>query len=125
MAAAPCDEISSCSLLAGRSSPTGSGATIVAHRTDGEADPAELYRLYSFRAGIEHCDKPAKHELGWADFQVGAERAIVRHWHVVLLAFTASLLTGTATTGDSSATVAPSPPGVPAAAPLTAPPRGR
>jgi hypothetical protein len=36
---------------------------------------------------IEHY-KPAKHELGWADFQVRSEKAIVRHWQLVMLAFT-------------------------------------
>ena len=69
-----------------------------------EADVAEVYRLYSLRDWIEHFYKPAKHELGWADFQVRSERAIVRHWQLVMLAFTASLLTGTATTTDTSAT---------------------
>jgi SRSO17 transposase len=59
-----------------------------------EADPAQVYRLYSLRDWIEHYYKPAKHELGWADFQVRPERAIVRHWHLVMLAFTFSLLAG-------------------------------
>jgi SRSO17 transposase len=63
--------------------------------TCAEADPAEVYRLYSLRDWIEHYYKPAKHELGWADFQVRPERAIVRHWHLVMLAFTFSLLAGT------------------------------
>jgi SRSO17 transposase len=60
-----------------------------------EADPAEVYRLYSLRDWIEHYYKPAKHELGWADFQVRSEHAIVRHWQLVMLAFTFSLLAGT------------------------------
>lgn len=34
----------------------------------------------------EHSYEPVKHELGWADFQVRAERAIVRHWQLVMLA---------------------------------------
>jgi hypothetical protein len=38
--------------------------------------------------------KPVKHELGWADDQMRPERAIVRHWQLVLLAFTFSLLVG-------------------------------
>ena len=62
--------------------------------TCAEADAAEVYRLYSLRDWIEHYYKPAKHELGWADFQVRPERAIVRHWHLVMLAFTFSLLAG-------------------------------
>lgn len=59
-----------------------------------DADPAEVYRLYSLRDWIEHYYKPAKHELGWADYQVRTERAIVRHWQLVMLAFTFSLLAG-------------------------------
>ncbi|MBV9023335.1 MAG: transposase, partial [Streptomycetaceae bacterium] len=57
-----------------------------------EADAAEVYRIYRMRDWIEHYYKPAKHELGWADFQVRSEKAIVRHWQLVMLAFTFSLL---------------------------------
>ena len=57
-----------------------------------EADTAEVYRIYRLRDWIEHYYKPAKHELGWADFQVRSEKAIVRHWQLVMLAFTFSLL---------------------------------
>ncbi|MEX5713856.1 IS701 family transposase [Parafrankia sp. FMc6] len=57
-----------------------------------EADAAEVYRIYRLRDWIEHYYKPAKHELGWADFQVRSEQAIVRHWQLVMLAFTFSLL---------------------------------
>ena len=32
--------------------------------------------------------------MGWADYQVRPERAIVRHWQLVMLAFTFSLLVG-------------------------------
>jgi hypothetical protein len=62
--------------------------------TGAEADPAEVHRLYSLRDWIGQYDEPAKHELGWADCQVRPERAIVRHWHLVMLAFTFSLLAG-------------------------------
>jgi len=51
----------------------------------------EIYRL---RDWIEHFYKPVKHELGWADYQLRPERAIVRHWQLVLLAYTFSLLVG-------------------------------
>jgi SRSO17 transposase len=61
-----------------------------------EANPAEVYELYRLRDWIEHHYKPAKHELGWADFQVRSERAIVRHWLLIMLAFTFSLLVGAA-----------------------------
>ena len=57
-----------------------------------EADAAEIYRIYRLRDWIEHYYKPVKHELGWADFQVRSEKAIVRHWQLVMLAFTLSLL---------------------------------
>lgn len=59
-----------------------------------EASPEQVYELYRLRDWIEHYYKPAKHELGWADYQVRPERAIVRHWHLVMLAFTFSLLVG-------------------------------
>jgi DDE superfamily endonuclease len=59
-----------------------------------EATPAAVYELYRLRDWIEHYYKPAKHELGWADFQVRPEQAIVRHWQLVMLAFTVSLLAG-------------------------------
>ena len=52
---------------------------------------SEISRL---RDWIEQYDKPAKHELGWADYQMRPERASVRHWHLVMLAFTFRLLVG-------------------------------
>jgi hypothetical protein len=58
-----------------------------------EADAAEVYRICRLRDWIEHSCKPTRHELGWADFQVRSEKAIVRHWQLVMLAFTFSLLT--------------------------------
>lgn len=55
---------------------------------------APVYEIYRLRDWIEHFYKPVKHELGWADYQVRSERAIVRHWQLVLLAYTFSLLVG-------------------------------
>ena len=73
-----------------------------------EADTAEVYRIYRLRDWTGHYYKPARHELGWADFQVRSEQAVVRHWQLVMLAFTFSLLTtaspgqaGEAPPGDS------------------------
>jgi hypothetical protein len=60
----------------------------------GEASAEQVYELYRLRDWIEHFDKPAKHELGWADYQMRPERAMVRHWQLVMLAFTFSLLVG-------------------------------
>jgi hypothetical protein len=59
---------------------------------EAEGDPAEVSHRYCWRDWIEHSYKPAKHELGWADFQGRPERAIVRHGQRVMLAFTFSLL---------------------------------
>ena len=57
-----------------------------------ETGTAEVYGLYRRHDWIGQSYKPAKHELGWADFQVRPERAIVCHWQLVMLAFTFSLL---------------------------------
>jgi len=54
----------------------------------------QVYEIYRLRDWIEHYYKPVKHELGWADYQMRPERAIVRHWHLVMLAYTFSLLVG-------------------------------
>jgi SRSO17 transposase len=59
-----------------------------------EASPEVVSQWYRLRDWIEHYDKPAKRELGWADYQLRPERAIVRHWHLVMLAYTFSLLVG-------------------------------
>ena len=59
-----------------------------------EVSAEQVYELYRLRDWIEHFYKPVKHELGWADYQVRPERAIVRHWHLVMLAYTFSLLIG-------------------------------
>jgi SRSO17 transposase len=54
----------------------------------------QVYEIYRLRDWIEHYYKPVKHELGWADEQMRPERAIVRHWQLVMLAYTFSLLVG-------------------------------
>ena len=53
-----------------------------------EATTEQVSELSRLRDWIEHSSKPAKHELGWADYQMRPEQAIVRHWHLVMLAFT-------------------------------------
>jgi hypothetical protein len=70
----------------------------------GEARPEPVYALYRLREWIEHCYKPAKHALGWADYQLRPERAIVRHWQLVLLAYTFSRLVGAIPTAPTPAT---------------------
>ena len=74
-----------------------------------EVSAEQVYALYRLREWIEHFYKPAKHELGWADYQVRPERAIVRHWQLVLLAYTFSLLVGALpTTAPASTATDPS-----------------
>ena len=51
------------------------------------ADLAEVVRLYGLRQWVEQGYKQVKRELGWADFQVRADRAIRRHWALVCCAF--------------------------------------
>ena len=42
---------------------------------------------YGLRNWVEQGYKQVKGELGWADFQVRADRAIRRHWTLVCCAF--------------------------------------
>ena len=51
------------------------------------ADLAEVVRLYGLRNWVEQSYKQAKHELGWADFQVRGDLGIRRHWELVCCAF--------------------------------------
>ena len=59
-----------------------------------EVSAEQVYEIYRLRDWIEHYYKPVKHDLGWTDYQMRPERAIVRHWHLVMLAYTFSLLVG-------------------------------
>src|SRR3954453_12659511 len=52
------------------------------------ADLTEVVRLYGLRRWVEQGYKQVKGEFGWADFQVRADAAIQRHWHLVCCAFT-------------------------------------
>jgi hypothetical protein len=51
------------------------------------ADLAEIVRLYGLRQWVEQGYRQMKGALGWADFQVRADRAIRRHWQLVCCAF--------------------------------------
>jgi hypothetical protein len=73
-----------------------------------EASPAAVYELYRLRGWIEHYYEPTKHELGWVDYQVRPERAIVRHWQLVMLAYTFSLLVGALPSSKAAASAPPS-----------------
>ena len=68
-----------------------------------EVSAEQVYEIYRLRDWIEHYYKPVKHELGWADYQVRPERAIVRHWQLVMLAYTFSLLVGALPEGAQGA----------------------
>lgn len=57
------------------------------HPTLPAADLAEVVRLYGVRQWVEQGYKQVKQELGWADFQVRADRAIRRHWELICCAF--------------------------------------
>jgi hypothetical protein len=56
--------------------------------------PSRSTRSTACATGPAHYSQLVKHELGWADEQMRPERAIVRHWQLVLLAYTFSLLVG-------------------------------
>jgi hypothetical protein len=68
-----------------------------------EVSAEQVYEIYRLRDWIEHFYQPVKHELGWADEQMRPERAIVRHWQLVLLAYTFSLLVGALPQGAATA----------------------
>jgi hypothetical protein len=53
-----------------------------------DASTEQVYEISRLGDWIDHFYQPAKHELGWADYQMRPEQAIVRHWHLVMLAFT-------------------------------------
>jgi hypothetical protein len=65
---------------------------MAANLTLAGADAAGACRICRLRDRAGHSCKPATHELGWADFQVRSEQAIVRHWQLVMPAFTFSPL---------------------------------
>jgi SRSO17 transposase len=52
-----------------------------------EADLCEVVRIYGLRQWVEQSFRQIKGELGFADFQVRSDRAIRRHWELVLCAF--------------------------------------
>ena len=56
-----------------------------ASRRAQQADLADIVRLYGLRNWVEQGYKQVKGELGWADFQVRTDRAIRRHWTLVVL----------------------------------------
>jgi hypothetical protein len=84
-----------------------------------QAQLAEIVDAYGLRNWVEQGYKQVKDELGWADFQVRADRAIRRHWTLVCCAFSFCWHAGQAQA------VAPSPgPAPPAAAAASPAARG-
>jgi hypothetical protein len=63
------------------------GSTRAAEWPAPPADLEEIVRLYGLRNWVEQSYKQAKHQLGWADFQVRKDPAIRRHWEMVCCAF--------------------------------------
>ena len=53
----------------------------------GDADLAEVVRLYGLRMWVEQSYKQTKHALGWSQYQVRGDAAIRRHWQLVCCAF--------------------------------------
>jgi hypothetical protein len=51
------------------------------------ATVADVVRLYGLRVWVEQSYKQIKQTLGWAEYQVRADVAIRRHWHLVYCAF--------------------------------------
>ena len=51
-------------------------------------DALEVARLYYLRNWVEVFYKQAKNQFGWSDFQVRDRHAIIRHWILVLCAWT-------------------------------------
>jgi hypothetical protein len=58
-----------------------------ASRRTQQAQLSKIVGLYGLRNWVEQGYKQVKGELGWADFQVRADRAIRRHWTLVCCAF--------------------------------------
>jgi SRSO17 transposase len=59
-----------------------------------QALPSQIARLYTLREWIEVFYRQVKGELGWHDWQVRQDRAILRHWHLILCAYTLVLVHG-------------------------------
>ena len=51
------------------------------------ASVEEIVRLYGLRMWVEQSYKQVKGELGFSDFQVRSEHAILRHWELIFCAF--------------------------------------
>ena len=46
-----------------------------------------MVRLYGLRMWVEQSYKQTKHSLGWSQYQVRSDEAILRHWALVRRAF--------------------------------------
>lgn len=59
-----------------------------------QAPAAEIARLYRLREWLEVFYRQAKSELGWHDWQIRRDQAIIRHWQLVFCAYSFVLLHG-------------------------------
>jgi SRSO17 transposase len=95
------------------------GAPPAAAAPGAPADLAEVVRLYGLRNWVEQGYKHLKHELGWGDFQVRADRAIQRHWALVSCAFAFCWRAWFGAGRLAPAWPPPPPPAAPVAPPVT------
>jgi hypothetical protein len=86
-----------------------------------QAELSEIVRRYGLRNWVEQGYKQVKDELGWADFQVRADRAIRRHWTLVCCAFSFCWHAGQTQAAHAGG---PAPPAAMAAPPAQAAARG-
>jgi hypothetical protein len=73
------------------------------------ADLAEVVRLYGLRMWVEQSYKQVKGPLGFSDFQVRADHAIRRHWHLVFCAFSFCWWTHVRNKRDAVVSTGPAP----------------
>src|SRR5262249_47457293 len=52
-----------------------------------QVDAISRLEISRLRDWIAHYYKPVTHELGWAEYRMRPEQAIVRHWQLVMLAY--------------------------------------
>lgn len=60
---------------------------VAARSSHAPATVPDVVHLYGLRGWIEQSYKQVKQTLGWAEYQVRADVAIRRHWHLVYCAF--------------------------------------
>ncbi len=64
------------------------GSTLAQRQIIPAAELTEVAHLYGLRNWVEQSYKQQKDQLGWADYMVRTDRAMRRHWQLVVCAFT-------------------------------------